>query len=58
MWVGFGVAAVGAVGTGVAYYLRSETEEEPVGRREPSGFAAITPVWTPEVTGIGVTGTF
>ena len=58
MWVGFGVAAAGAVGTGVAYYLRSETEEEPVGRREPRGFAAITPVWTPEVTGLGVTGTF
>lgn len=51
-WVGFGVAAAGAVGTGVAYYLRSEPREE------ASTNVVVAPVWSPEVTGVGLGGTF
>lgn len=57
MWIGFGVAAVGAVGTGVAYYLRSEPKDS-TASNSPPGFTAVTPVWSPEMTGIGMAGTF
>ncbi len=50
MWLGFGLAAVGAAGTGVAYYLRSD--------RPHADVATVAPVWTPEFTGVGVAGSF
>lgn len=58
MWIGFGLAAVGAAGTGVAYYLRTQPQDEAAAHRETKGFTAVTPLWSPEVTGVGVVGSF
>ena len=58
MWWGFGFAAAGVVGTGVAYYFRTQPNEEQVVRREPKTYTAVTPLWSPEVTGLGVSGSF
>ena len=57
MWVGFGVGAAGAIGTGVAYYLRTESGDEST-KPTPLGTAVLTPVWAPNVGGLRISGSF
>jgi Tfp pilus assembly protein PilF len=54
-WVGFGLGVAGAVGTGVAYYLRSETSDKDA---PATTDVVVAPLWSPELTGIGLGGTF
>ncbi len=57
MWIGFGVGAAGAVGTGVAYYLRTNAADEST-KPTPLGSAVVTPVWAPNVGGLRISGAF
>jgi tetratricopeptide (TPR) repeat protein len=57
MWVGFGVGAAGAIGTGVAYYLRTDSGDEST-KPTPLGTAVITPVLAPNVGGLHISGSF
>ncbi|MDZ4064272.1 MAG: hypothetical protein U1E22_06330, partial [Coriobacteriia bacterium] len=61
MTVGFVVAGLGAAGTGVAYYLRSKPEEAgatAVRAKPPERTTVVAPVFTPEVRGLAIGGTF
>ena len=54
MFVGVGVAAVGAVGTGVSYFLRTNPDGE---QGRPSSALVILPTWNGDVMGLGIAGT-
>lgn len=49
-WVGVGVAAAGAIGTTVAYFLTSKKSEAPT--------AVVTPVYGPDHAGLSLAGSF
>lgn len=59
--IGIGVTALGVIGTGVAYYLRSEkpADEPAKDTQKPDGItASVTPVFTTQMQGLYVVGSF
>ncbi len=57
--VGFVVAGLGAVSTGVLYFLRTEPETSPStsASRSPTG-TIVAPVFGPDIRGLAIGGTF
>ncbi len=61
MTVGFVVAGLGAAGTGVAYYLRSKPAESDAAASRPKASertTVVAPLFTPQVQGLAIGGTF
>jgi hypothetical protein len=57
--VGFVLAGVGAAGTGVLYFVRTQPGEEPVTEaKAPEPTTIVAPVLGPHVQGLAIGGTF